>query len=51
MPVRFRKQFISAETFEAAAVFDVDNDGVLDIVSGGFWYKGPDFRQKNLIAA
>lgn len=29
--------------YEAAGVFDVD--GKLDIVSGGFWYEGPDFRQ------
>jgi len=26
-------------------VFDVDNEGVLDIVSGAYWYKGPDFKQ------
>src|ERR1035441_4276575 len=51
MPVRFKKEFISAETFESAAAFDVDNDGVPDIVSGGFWYKGPDFRHKHAIAA
>ncbi|MEO6807812.1 MAG: VCBS repeat-containing protein [Isosphaeraceae bacterium] len=30
--------------FEAAGVFDVDGDGVLDIVSGALWYKGPDFK-------
>ncbi len=31
--------------FEAAGVFDVDNDGKLDIVSGGFWYQAPDWKQ------
>ncbi len=46
MPIRWRKQWIADETFESAGVFDVDGDGVLDIVSGGFWYKGPDFRKK-----
>jgi hypothetical protein len=45
MPLKFAKKLIAAQTFESAAVFDVDGDGVLDIVSGGFWYKGPDFRQ------
>lgn len=50
MPVKFRKQVISSETFEAAAAFDVDGDGVLDIVTGGYWYKGPTFRERFLIA-
>ncbi|HDZ21516.1 hypothetical protein LCGC14_0124320 [marine sediment metagenome] len=46
MPLHFRKQFISEERFESAGVFDVDGDGHLDIVSGGYWYPGPDFRQR-----
>jgi hypothetical protein len=50
MPVKWTKRLISSETFEAAGVFDVDGDGVPDIVAGGFWYKGPDFRHKILIA-
>jgi hypothetical protein len=29
--------------FEAAGVFDVDNDGKLDIVAGGSWYNAPDW--------
>jgi len=49
MPLRFRRQFIAAETFEAAAVFDVDGDGIPDIVSGGFWHRGPGFTQRNRI--
>lgn len=49
MPLKWRKQWISDETYESAGVFDVDGDGVLDIVSGAFWYKGPDFRKKYLI--
>lgn len=51
MPVKWTRQNISSETFESAAVFDVDGDGVLDIVSGGFWHKGPDFRRKFLIVS
>lgn len=45
-PIRFEKRIISAERYEAAAVFDVDNDGVPDIVSGAWWYPGPDFAQR-----
>jgi hypothetical protein len=46
VPVKFRRQTIAHEAFESCGVFDVDGDGVLDIVSGAFWYKGPDFRKK-----
>lgn len=46
MPLKWCKVWVSDETFESAGVFDVDGDGVPDIVSGGFWYKGPDFRKK-----
>lgn len=49
MPLRFSRQTVASESFESAAVFDVDGDGVLDIVSGGFWYQGPDFRKRHLI--
>jgi hypothetical protein len=46
-PSRFVKQRISHEAFEAAGVFDVDGDGHLDIVSGGWWYAGPDFLERH----
>lgn len=42
-PIRFEKKMIASESFESVAVFDVDNDGKQDIVSGEFWYKGPEF--------
>jgi hypothetical protein len=48
-PLRFRKVLIAAENFESAEVFDVDKDGKPDIVSGSFWYKGPDYRAKYFI--
>lgn len=33
---------------EGSAVFDVNNDGVLDIMAGANWYRGPDFvKQAN----
>jgi len=47
MPLRWKKQWIADEGYESAGVFDVNNDGVLDIVSGAFWYQGPDFRKKH----
>ncbi len=49
MPLRFRRQLVAAEPFESAGVFDVDGDGVLDIVSGAFWYQGPDFIRRHYI--
>ena len=45
-PLRFQKLLIADERYESAAVFDVNNDGVLDIVSGAWWYPGPRFDRK-----
>ena len=45
MALSFRKQYIADEKYESAGVFDVNNDGVLDIVSGTYWYEGPDSRR------
>ncbi len=47
--LKFRKQMIAAESFESVGVFDVNNDGNLDIVSGAFWYEGPDFYESHYI--
>jgi hypothetical protein len=49
MTVKFQKQVIAFESTESVGVFDVDNDGVLDLVSGSFWYKGPEFLDRSLI--
>lgn len=43
--LQFSRQKITDRTFEAASAFDVDGDGIIDIVSGGYWYAGPDFTQ------
>ena len=32
-------------TFEACAVMDVNRDGKLDVVSGGFWYEAPTWKK------
>lgn len=45
-PVRFKPVLVSDERYESAGVFDVNNDGVLDIVSGAYWYPGPNFDRK-----
>jgi hypothetical protein len=37
---------VSDERYESTGVFDVNNDGVLDIVSGAYWYPGPNFERK-----
>jgi hypothetical protein len=44
--VRFQKIVISDERYESCGVFDVNNDGVLDIVCGAHWYPGPRFDRK-----
>lgn len=50
-PVRFSRYFVAAESYESVAVFDVDKDDTLDIVSGDFWYEGPRFRHRHLIGS
>lgn len=47
--LRFEKQRIGSVTYEAAAAFDVNNDGILDIVSGEYWFEGPDFTKQHKI--
>jgi len=45
MPLKWRKVLIADERYESAGVFDVDGDGIPDIVCGAYWYKGPDFKK------
>jgi hypothetical protein len=47
--IKFRQQLIASESAESVGVFDVNNDRVLDIVSGSYWYAGPLFLKRNLI--
>ncbi len=42
--LKFERVSISERTYEAASIFDVNNDGVLDLFSGAYWYAGPDFK-------
>lgn len=42
----FRRHDVSQEsTYSACAAFDVNRDGQLDIVCGGFWYQAPDWER------
>lgn len=41
---RWKQHTINGKSeYEAAGVFDVDNDGKLDILSGDTWYRAPDW--------
>jgi hypothetical protein len=48
-PLQFRRVQVSFETFESVAVFDVNKYGSPDLVSGSYWYPGPEFRTRNFI--
>lgn len=50
MEIRWVKRFIAGEAFESAAFVDVDGDGVMDVASGAFWYQGPDFERRHVVA-
>jgi len=45
----FEKQRIGTGTYEAGALFDVNNDGVVDVVSGEYWHPGPEFSAAHKI--
>ena len=48
--IQFTKTCLDASNkCEVCSVFDVDNDGILDIVCGMYWYQGPDFVKKHKI--
>lgn len=46
--IEWEKIKIDGGSFESAGVFDVNNDGVLDIVCGGYWYEGPDWKKHKI---
>jgi len=44
--IAFRKHVINPDSeFMAAAVFDVNKDGKLDIVCGQYWYEAPTWKK------
>lgn len=48
-PLMFERSRIGDQTSEAAAVFDVNNDGKPDIVTAQYWYEGPTFTRSHRI--
>ncbi len=49
--IKFTKQQLASESYETVGTFDVDNDNLVDIVSGAYWYKGPDFQTRHYIGS
>lgn len=47
----FEKTKIASESYESVGVFDVNNDTVLDIVSGAYWYEGPEYKNRHYIGS
>lgn len=41
--VKFSRRCLMQSPNEGCAVADVDRDGVLDVIAGTHWFKGPDF--------
>jgi len=49
---QFKKLQLSDQFYcEGAWYADFNHDGKLDVVSGPFWYQGPDFAQRHQIRA
>lgn len=47
--LKFEKTRIGTATYEACSVCDVNKDGILDIISGEYWFEGPDFKKAHKI--
>lgn len=43
--IEWQKIKLDAGAYESCGVFDVNNDGKLDIVCGAHWYQGPDWKK------
>ncbi len=43
--LQWKKIKIDGGAFEAAGVLDVNKDGKLDILCGGYWYEAPDWKK------
>lgn len=46
----YRKQQLTDQFFSEGANFgDFNKDGIMDVVSGPYWYAGPDFKERHEI--
>src|SRR5215475_4661718 len=41
--VHFTKKRLFVNNYQAASVADINRDGKPDIVSGAYWFEGPDY--------
>ncbi|MEM9157401.1 MAG: VCBS repeat-containing protein [Verrucomicrobiota bacterium] len=48
--LRFSAKLLAIDANEGSAIFDVNRDGILDIVAGRNWYAGPDYLPRALRA-
>jgi putative membrane-bound dehydrogenase-like protein len=49
--ISWKKLKLSSEFFSEGATFgDFDKDGHVDVVSGPYWYAGPDFTKRHALA-
>ena len=46
--IEWKKTKLSSEAYESVGVFDVNNDGKLDIVSGAYWYEAPNWTKHKI---
>jgi hypothetical protein len=46
--IEWEKTKIDDGGYESAGVFDVNNDGKLDIVCGGYWYEAPNWTKHKI---
>jgi len=45
----FQRERIGQGIYESASSFDVNNDGIIDIFSGEYWYEGPDYKKSHRV--
>ncbi|MCA1901286.1 MAG: VCBS repeat-containing protein [Candidatus Hydrogenedens sp.] len=45
----FQRERIGKGIYESASSFDVNNDGIIDIFSGEYWYEGPDYKKSHRV--
>src|SRR5690349_18085789 len=44
----FQKLTLSDKFYSEAATFgDINHDGKMDVISGPYWYEGPDFKTRH----
>ncbi|MHC4444768.1 MAG: FG-GAP-like repeat-containing protein [Planctomycetota bacterium] len=47
--LKFERVKLGNVIYEAASAFDVNNDGSIDIISGEYWFEGPEYTRQHKI--